>query len=205
MCGMQSYPSYLLENAVNQLSKLPGIGKKTALRLALYLLKQDVQDVNNFAQAILLLKNEVKYCKVCKNIADTDVCQICSDASRQTDVVCVVETIKEVMLIENTGQYKGLYHVLGGVISPIDGVHPSDLEIESLVERVKAGGVKEVVMALSTTMEGDTTAYYIARKLADAPITLTTIARGVSVGDELQYADELTLGKSIVNRVPYTK
>lgn len=205
LCGMQSYPSYLLENAVNQLAKLPGIGKKTALRLALYLLKQDAQDVADFAQAILLLKNEVKYCKVCKNIADTDVCQICSDASRQTDVVCVVETIKEVMLIENTGQFKGLYHVLGGVISPIDGVHPSDLEIESLVERVQVGGVKEVVLALSTTMEGDTTAYYIARKLANAPVVLTTIARGVSVGDELQYADELTLGKSIVNRVPYTK
>lgn len=200
---MQSYPSYLLENAVNQLSKLPGIGKKSALRLALHLLKQEQQDVTDFAQAILLLKNEVKYCNVCKNISDTEVCQICSDTSRQTDVVCVVETIKEVMLIENTGQYRGLYHVLGGVISPIDGVHPSDLEIESLVKRVKQGGVKEVVLALSTTMEGDTTSYYIARKLAGCEVTLTTIARGVSVGDELQYADELTLGKSIVNRVPY--
>ncbi|MED9996752.1 MAG: recombination mediator RecR [Paludibacteraceae bacterium] len=200
---MQSYPSFLLENAVNQLAKLPGVGKKTALRLALYLLKQDTQDVTDFAQALLMLKNGVKYCRVCKNIADTDVCQICSDPSRQTDVVCVVETIKEVMLIENTGQYKGLYHVLGGVISPIDGIHPSDLEIESLVSRIQAGGVKEVVMALSTTMEGDTTAYYIARKLAPYNIVLTTIARGVSVGDELQYADELTLGKSIINRVPY--
>lgn len=200
---MQSYPSYLLENAVNQLAKLPGIGKKSALRLALHLLKQEQQDVADFAQAILLLKNEVKYCQVCKNISDAEVCQICSDASRQTDVVCVVETIKEVMLIENTGQFRGLYHVLGGVISPIDGVHPSDLEIESLVDRIKQGGVKEVVLALSTTMEGDTTSYYIARKLAAFDITLTTIARGVSVGDELQYADELTLGKSIVNRVPY--
>lgn len=200
---MQSYPSFLLESAVNQLAKLPGIGKKSALRLALYLLKQDTKDVSDFAQAILMLKNGVKYCKVCKNIADTDVCQICSDSSRQTDVVCVVETIKEVMLIENTGQFRGLYHVLGGVISPIDGVHPSDLEIESLVERVQAGGIKEVVLALSTTMEGDTTAYYIARKLAAYNITLTTIARGVSIGDELQYADELTLGKSITNRIPY--
>lgn len=200
---MQSYPSLLLENAVNQLAKLPGIGKKSALRLALYLLKQEDKDVTQFAQSILTLKSHVKYCTVCKNIADTDVCQICSDTSRLSNVVCVVETIKEVMLIENTGQYKGLYHVLGGVISPMDGVHPSDLEIESLVERVKAGGITEVVLALSTTHDGDTTAYYIARKLADYPITLSTIARGVAIGDELQYADELTLGKSIINRVPY--
>jgi recombination protein RecR len=200
---MQSYPSFLLESAVNQLAKLPGIGKKSALRLALFLLKQEQKDVHDFAQAILMLKNEVKYCQICKNISDTDVCQICSDASRQQDLVCVVETIKEVMLIENTGQYRGLYHVLGGVISPMDGIHPSDLEIESLLQRVKQGGVREIVLALSPTTEGDTTSYYIARKLADAPVTLTTIARGVAIGDELQYADELTLGKSITNRVPY--
>jgi recombination protein RecR len=200
---MQSYPSFLLESAVNQLAKLPGIGKKSALRLALFLLKQEQKDVHDFAQAILMLKNEVKYCQICKNISDTDVCQICSDVSRQQDLVCVVETIKEVMLIENTGQYRGLYHVLGGVISPMDGIHPSDLEIESLLQRVKQGGVREIVLALSPTTEGDTTSYYIARKLADAPVTLTTIARGVAIGDELQYADELTLGKSITNRVPY--
>lgn len=200
---MQSYPSYLLETAVNQLAKLPGIGKKSALRLALFLLKQEQKDVTDFAQAILMLKNEVKYCRVCKNISDSDVCQICSDASRQSEVVCVVETVKEVMLIEQTGQYKGLYHVLGGIISPMDGIHPSDLEIESLVERVKQGGIKEVVLALSPTVDGDTTAYYVSRKLADYPVTLTTIARGVAIGDELQYADELTLGKSILNRVPY--
>jgi recombination protein RecR len=200
---MQSYPSLLLESAVNQLADLPGIGKKSALRLALFLLKQEQKDVHDFAQAILMLKNEVKYCQICKNISHTDVCQICSDASRQQDLVCVVETIKEVMLIENTGQYRGLYHVLGGVISPMDGIHPSDLEIESLLQRVKQGGVREIVLALSPTTEGDTTSYYIARKLADAPVTLTTIARGVAIGDELQYADELTLGKSITNRVPY--
>ncbi|MBQ1851500.1 MAG: recombination protein RecR [Paludibacteraceae bacterium] len=200
---MQSYPSYLLENAVNQLSKLPGVGKKSALRLALHLLKQDEQQVNDFAQSILLMKNEIKYCKVCRNISDSDVCQICSDPKRDATIVCVVETIKEVMLVEETQQYKGLYHVLGGVISPMDGVKPSDLEIQSLVERVASGEIKEVIMALSPTMEGDTTSYYIARKLKDLNVKITAIARGISVGDELQYSDSLTLGRSIIDRIEY--
>ncbi len=200
---MQSYPSFLLENAVNQLSKLPGVGKKSALRLALHLLRQDAQQVNDFAQSILLMKNEVKYCKVCRNISDSDVCQICSDPKRDASTVCVVETIKEVMLVEDTQQYKGLYHVIGGVISPMDGIKPSDLEIESLVERVSKGDVKEVIMALSPTMEGDTTAYYIARKLKDFNVKITAIARGISVGDELQYSDSLTLGRSIIDRTEY--
>lgn len=200
---MQSYPSYLLENAVNQLSKLPGVGRKSALRLALYLLHQDKEQVNDFAQSILLMKNEVKYCKVCKNISDSDVCQICSDPKREASTVCVVETIKEVMLVEETEQYHGLYHVLGGVISPMDGIKPSDLEIESLVERVAGGGIKEIVFALSPTMEGDTTAYYIARKLKEFDVKITTIARGISVGDELQYSDSVTLGRSILDRTEY--
>ena len=200
---MQSYPSYLLENAVNQLSKLPGVGKKSALRLALHLLKQDEQQVNDFAQSILLMKNEIKYCKVCRNISDSDVCQICSDPKRDATIVCVVETIKEVMLVEETQQYKGLYHVLGGVISPMDGVKPSDLEIQSLVERVASGEINEVIMALSPTMEGDTTSYYIARKLKDLNVKITAIARGISVGDELQYSDSLTLGRSIIDRIEY--
>ena len=200
---MESYPSFLLENAVNQLSKLPGVGKKSALRLALHLLKQDKEQVNDFAQSILLLKNEVKYCKICKNISDSDVCQICSNPTRDASTVCVVETIKEVMLVEDTQQYKGLYHVLGGVISPMDGVKPSDLEIESLVGRVAEGGIKEIIFALSPTMEGDTTAYYIARKLKDYDVKITTIARGIAVGDELQYSDSLTLGRSILDRQVY--
>lgn len=200
---MQSYPSFLLENAVNQLSKLPGVGKKSALRLALHLLKQDEQQVNDFAQSILLMKNEIKYCKICRNISDSDVCQICSNPKRDATTVCVVETIKEVMLVEDTQQYKGLYHVLGGVISPMDGVKPSDLEIQSLVDRVASGEIKEVIMALSPTMEGDTTAYYIARKLKDMNVKITAIARGISVGDELQYSDSLTLGRSIIDRTEY--
>lgn len=200
---MQSYPSYLLENAVNQLSKLPGVGKKSALKLALYLLRQDAQQVNDFAQSILLMKSEIKYCKVCRNISDSDICQICSDTKRDTTTVCVVESIKEVMLVEETEQYHGLYHVLGGVISPMDGVKPSDLEIDSLVERVASGQIKEIILALSPTMEGDTTAYYISRKLKDFDIKITTIARGITVGDELQYSDSVTLGRSILDRIEY--
>ena len=200
----QSYPSYLLENAVTHLSRLPGVGRKSALRMALHLLRQDEGEVRDFAQSVLLLRQEVRYCRVCRNISDGDVCRICGDSARDTSCVCVVETVKEVMLIENTGQYKGLYHVLGGVISPMEGVHPADLEIDSLVARVGAGGIGEVVFALSATMEGDTTAYYIARKLAPSGVKITAIARGIAVGDELQYADELTLGKSILNRIPYS-
>ena len=200
----QQYPSVLLEKAVEEFSKLPGIGRKTAMRLVLHMLRQDVASVEAFGNSIITLKKEVKYCKVCHNISDTDVCCICSNPSRDASLVCVVETIRDVMAIENTRQYNGLYHVLGGVISPMDGVGPSDLEIDSLVERVKQGQVKEIILALSTTMEGDTTNFYIFRKLAPYDVKLTVIARGVSIGDELEYTDEVTLGRSIVNRVNFT-
>lgn len=199
----QSYPSYLLENAVNQFSKLPGIGRKTALRLALHILKSDKQYAEDFANSLLLLKNEVKRCKHCRNISDSDECSICSNPKRDASTICVVESIRELMLIENTNLYGGVYHVLGGVISPMDGISPKDLEIDSLVERVSGGNVKEIIFALSTTMEGDTTAYYIARKIAPYGIRISAVARGVAIGDELQYADEITLGRSIVERVPY--
>lgn len=197
------YPSILLENAVNQFAKLPGIGRKTALRLVLHLLKQEKSEVGGFAQALVSLKNEIRYCAVCKNISDTEVCSICNDTARIRNIVCVVETIKDVMHIENTGQYRGLYHVLGGVISPMDGVGPADIEIESLIQRVQIGEIKEIILALNPTMEGDTTCFYLYKKLLHYPITISTIARGISIGDELQYADEVTLGRSIVHRVPF--
>jgi recombination protein RecR len=200
----QQYPSALLEKAVGEFAKLPGIGKKTAMRLVLHLLRQDVQTVEAFGNAMITLKHEVKYCKVCHNISDTEVCKICSNPSRDSSTVCVVENIRDVMAVENTQQYKGLYHVLGGVISPMDGIGPSDLQIESLVERVKSGEVKEVILALSSTMEGDTTNFYIFRKLAPYDVKLTMIARGISIGDELEYTDEVTLGRSIVNRTVFT-
>ena len=200
----QQYPSVLLEKAVGEFANLPGIGRKTAMRLVLHLLRQDLQTVEAFGNAVITLKREVKYCKVCHNISDTDVCQICSNSSRDASTVCVVENIRDVMAVENTQQYKGLYHVLGGVISPMDGVGPSDLQIESLVERVKSGTVKEVILALSSTMEGDTTNFYIFRKLAPYDVKLTMIARGISIGDELEYTDEVTLGRSIVNRTVFT-
>ena len=199
----QPYPSALLENAVNEFSKLPGIGRKTALRLVLHLLRQDDQHVDSFAEALLTLKKEVKYCSSCHNISDSEVCNICSDTSRNASVVCVVENIKDVMAIENTVQYKGQYHVLGGIISPIDGIGPSDVEIASLIERVKNKEVKEVIMALSATMEGDTTNFYIYRKLEPLNVKVSIIARGVSVGNEIEYTDEVTLGRSIVNRTPF--
>lgn len=197
------YPSTLLENAVNEFAKLPGIGKKSALRLVLHLLRQDEVKVVNFAEAIVKLKQEVKYCKKCNNISDTDLCEICADGSRNKSLVCVVENIKEVMAIERTGQFKGLYHVLGGIISPIDGVGPSDLEIASLEERVKRGEIDELILALSATMEGDTTNFYIFRKLQPYSLKVSIIARGVSIGDEIEYADEVTLGRSILNRTPF--
>lgn len=197
------YPSVLLEKAVSEFAKLPGVGRKTAMRLVLHLLRQDVAAVEAFGSAIITLKREVKYCKVCHNISDTDVCRICSNPQRDASVVCVVENIRDVMAVEATQQFRGLYHVLGGVISPMDGIGPSDLQIDSLVERVQAGGVKEVILALSTTMEGDTTNFYIYRKLEKFGIKLSVIARGISVGDELEYADEVTLGRSIVNRTPF--
>ena len=200
----QQYPSALLEKAVGEFAKLPGIGKKTAMRLVLHLLRQDAQTVEAFGNAMITLKHEVKYCKVCHNISDTEVCKICSNPSRDSSTVCVVENIRDVMAVENTQLYKGLYHVLGGVISPMDGIGPSDLQIESLVERVKSGEVKEVILALSSTMEGDTTNFYIFRKLAPYDVKLTMIARGISIGDELEYTDEVTLGRSIVNRTVFT-
>ena len=197
------YPSTLLENAVNEFAKLPGIGRKTALRLVLHLLRQEDSQVEEFAQALVTLKQDVKYCRNCHNISDSEVCGICSDKSRDASTLCVVENIREVMAIENTTQFKGLYHVLGGIISPIDGIGPSDLQITGLEERVKQGGVKEVILALSATMEGDTTNFYIFRKLHPYDVKVSIIARGVAVGDEIEYADEITLGRSILNRTPF--
>ena len=197
------YPSLLLEQAVNEFAKLPGIGHKTAMRLVLHLLRQETTTVEAFGNAIINLKHNVKYCKICHNISDTDICNICSNPQRDNTTVCVVENIRDVMAIENTQQYKGLYHVLGGIISPMDGIGPKNLEIDSLVERVSQGEVKEVIFALSTTMEGDTTSFYISRRLKDYPVKLSVLARGVSVGDELEYTDEITLGRSIINRTPY--
>ena len=200
---IQKFPSVLLENAVNEFAKLPGIGKKTALRLVLHSLKRTPEEVDNFGQAIINLRNQINYCKVCHNICDEEVCNICNNLYRDSLTVCVVENIKEVMAIENTGQFKGLYHVLGGIISPMDGVGPADLQIESLVERVKQENVKEIILALSTTMEGDTTNFYIYRKLSGLDVKITVIARGVSVGDEIEYTDEITLGRSILNRTNF--
>ena len=201
--SIQQYPSQLLEEAVNAFAKLPGIGRKSALRMALHVLRQPVEEAEAFVEAVHRLRHDVGYCEVCHNVSDEGVCGICADASRDSRTVCVVESVKEVMLIENTGQYRGLYHVLGGIISPINGIGPGDLEIASLVERVADGGVDEVVLALNPTMEGDTTSFYIYRKLADFDVKITTIARGIAIGDDLEYADEVTLGRSIVNRVSY--
>ena len=200
----QQYPSQLLERAVQEFSRLPGIGRKTALRLVLHLLRQDEEDVERFTETIARMRQEVQYCHVCHNISDSDTCPICSDPHRDTSVICVVENIQDVMAVENTQQFTGLYHVLGGVISPMDGIGPSDIEIDSLVQRVSEGGVREVILALSSTMEGDTTNFYIFRKLAPfTDVKLSIIARGISVGDELEYTDEVTLGHSIINRTPF--
>ena len=197
----QPYSSQLLEKAVSEFSRLPGIGRKTALRLVLWMLRQEESDVEQFTDAITNLKNEIKYCQTCHNISDSDICPICSDPRRDASTVCVVENVQDVMAIENTQQFKGLYHVLGGIISPMDGIGPGDIEIESLVNRVAEGNVREVILALSPTMEGDTTNFYIYRKLAPfADVKISIIARGVSVGNELEYTDEVTLGRSILNR-----
>ena len=196
----QNYPSQLLDDAVGELSKLPGVGRKTALRLALFLLRQSTDSVDAFAGAISKMRHEVSYCRVCHNISDTDICPICANPKRDTRTICVVENIRDVMAVENTQQYGGLYHVLGGVISPMDGVGPSDLAIDSLVERVASGQVEEVILALSPTMEGDTTNFFISRKLAPYDVRISVIARGISVGDELEYTDEVTLGRAIINR-----
>ena len=197
---MQEYPSALLEKAVGEFAKLPGVGRKTALRLALHVLRQPLDDIDEFTSAISHLRHAVKYCTVCHNISDTDVCPICADRTRDRSTVCVVENVQDVMAIENTQQYHGLYHVLGGIISPMDGIGPNDIEIDSLVKRVEQGGINEVIMALASTMEGDTTNFYVSRKLADTGVRISVIARGISVGDELEYTDEVTLGRAIMNR-----
>ena len=199
-----AYPSKLLEKAVGEFSKLPGIGRKTALRLVLNLLRRSEEEVEEFAGAVSRLRKDVKYCRVCHNISDTEVCPICSDTRRDASTICVVENIRDVMAVENTQQYGGLYHVLGGIISPMDGIGPADIEIDSLVKRVAEGGVREVILALSSTMEGDTTNFYISRKLAPYDVELSVIARGISVGDELEYTDEVTLGRAIINRTKMT-
>ena len=199
----RAYPSTLLENAVDELSALPGVGRKTALRLSLYLLRREPEYAERLGTALQALRRDVKYCRTCHNICDTDLCDICADTSRDRSTVCVVENVKDVMTVENTAQFRGLYHGLGGIIAPIDGIGPADLEIDSLVKRVAEGEVREVVLALSTTMEGDTTNFFIYRKLSAYPVRVTVIARGVSIGDELEYADEVTLGRSILNRVEF--
>ena len=196
----QQYSSQLLERAVQEFAKLPGIGRKTALRLVLWMLRQDDADVEQFAEAVRQLKQEVRYCHTCHNISDSDTCPICADQRRDSSLVCVVENIQDVMAIENTQQYHGLYHVLGGIISPMDGIGPSDIEIDSLIHRVAEGSVNEVILALSPTMEGDTTNFYIYRKLAAYNVKVSVIARGVAIGNELEYTDEVTLGQSITNR-----
>jgi recombination protein RecR len=197
------FSSKLLENAVYEMSQLPGIGKRTALRLVLHLLKQPEERTELMAHALLKLRTEVNFCRNCHNISDTEVCEICANPKRDETMVCVVEDIRDVMAIENTSQYNGLYHVLGGKISPMEGVGPQDLNIPSLIKKVKDGTVKELILALSSTMEGDTTNFYIYKQLEGLEVTTSTIARGISVGDELEYADEVTLGRSIINRVPF--
>ncbi len=198
------YPSRLLEKAVNEFSKLPGIGSKTSLRLMLHLLRQDMESVERLSQAIYNMRHDIKYCSTCHNISDTDICPICSDIRRDRTVICVVENIQDIMAIENTRQYNGLYHVLGGVISPMDGIGPSDIEIDSLTERVgNDSEIEEIILALSPTMEGDTTGFYISRKLSGYDVRLSVIARGISIGNELEYTDEVTLGRSIINRTPF--
>ena len=196
-------PSKLLENAVNEMSQLPGIGKRTALRLVLHLLKQPAEQTEMLSSALTAMRNDIQYCKECNTISDADVCGICSNASRDKSIICVVEDVRDVMALENTGMFKGVYHVLGGKISPIDGVGPSQLTISKLVEKVKLGQVKEIIFALSSTMEGDTTNFYIFRQIKEYGVKTSTIARGIAVGDELEYADEVTLGRSLLNRIPF--
>ena len=200
---MSTYSSKLVENAVNELAKLPGIGRKTALRLALHLLKQDKPDVELLGNSVIKMRNDVIFCKKCHNISDSELCSICSSPRRNGSVICVVEDIRDVMAIENTSQFNGLYHVLGGIISPLDGIGPNDLTIDKLANRLKTNEVVEIILALSATIEGDTTNFYLYKRLAEFDVLITTIARGVSVGDELEYTDEITLGRSILNRQPF--
>lgn len=201
--AVMEFSSKLLENAVNEISQLPGIGKRTALRLALHLLKQPKEQTAHLTQALSHMREDLKFCKSCHNISDVELCEICSNPLRTDDIVCVVEDIRDVMAIENTASHKGLYHVLGGKINPMEGIGPHDLNIESLVEKVKQGHIKELIFALSSTMEGDTTNFYIFKQLQGLEVKTSTIARGISVGDELEYADEITLGRSIINRIPF--
>ena len=201
----EQYPSKLLEQAVQELTRLPGVGRKTALRYALYLLNQKSETVHAFSDSLTHLRDDVKHCCVCHNISDTEMCDICSDPHRDQSTICVVENIHSVMSIENTGQYRGLYHVLGGVISPMDGIGPNDIELESLFQRVAQGTVKEIILALNPTMEGDTTNFYISRKLSESNTKITVLARGVSIGDDLEYTDEVTLGQSLVGRTPIAR
>ena len=196
-------PSKLLENAVNEMSQLPGIGKRTALRLVLHLLKQPAEQTEMLSSALTAMRNDIQYCKECNTISDAEICGICSNASRDKSIICVVEDVRDVMALENTGMFKGVYHVLGGKISPIEGVGPSQLKISSLVDKVKQGNVAEIIFALSSTMEGDTTNFYIYRQIKEYEVKTSTIARGIAVGDELEYADEVTLGRSLLNRIPF--
>lgn len=200
---MTEYPSKLIEEAVNQFASLPGVGRKTALRLALHILKQNPEQIERFGNSFINLRNQITYCRKCHNISDNDICNICSNPSRDQSIVCVVEDVRDFMAIENTAQFKGLYHILGGIISPVDGIGPKDLNIDLLVEKIAQGTIKEVIMALRTTVEGDTTNFYIYKKLKDFNVNISQIARGIAIGDELEYADEITLGRSILHRVPY--
>jgi recombination protein RecR len=201
--AIENYPSKLLNEAVNQFSRLPGIGERTALRLALHLLRINKEEALSFSETLRIFIEEIKFCKHCHNLSDSDICPICSSKNRQQDILCVVENVKDVMSVENTHQYNGRYHVLGGLISPMEGVGPKDLQIDSLIHRTQEGPINEIILALSATMEGDTTNFYIFRKLRGSKVKITVIARGVSFGDELEYTDEITLGRSIVNRVPF--
>ena len=200
-----NFSSKLLENAVNEVSQLPGIGKRTALRMVLHLLKQPTSQTHQLSNALTNLVDEIKLCKKCHNISDVDVCEICKNPSRNSEIICVVEDVRDVMAIENTSQFKGLYHVLGGKISPIEGIGPHNLSIDSLVEKVKSGTIREIIFALSSTIEGDTTNFYIFKQIEKFEVKTSTIARGIAVGDELEYADEITLGRSIINRIPFEK
>jgi recombination protein RecR len=201
--SFSGYPSKLLENAVNEFASLPGIGRKTAFRLVMNLLRRNSNEVRRFGETLIKLHQEIHYCKICHNISDTEICNICNDKNRDKTLICVVESIQDVLAIENTRQFKGYYHVLGGIISPVDGIGPADLKIDSLEEKVKSGGINEILFALSTTMEGDTTNYYLYKRLNRYNVRLTTLARGVAIGDELEYTDEITLGRSITNRTPF--
>lgn len=198
-----NYPSVLIEEAVNELSKFPGVGKKSAMRMVLHLLKQQEQDVIKLGEAVIKLRTQIKYCKRCGNVSDADICNICNNPKRNHHNICLVEDLRDVIAIENTSQYNGTYHVLGGLISPVNGVGPDDLNIALLVERIKTEEITEIIMALSATMEGDTTVFYLSKKLKDLPVNISTISRGIAIGGELEYADEITLGRSIALRVPY--